>query len=724
MAKSFISKIKNLFSSDTPHLITRSFAIRMLPLSFLAGIFISVAIPASYYYLERVNTEKEAEIYANDVASFFIKELETNPLTWEQELNSKLSLANIGYVEIFDRNHNPITQLTTSHLHKNSWLAVETEAKVISGGTTYAIVKVVADMTNIEKNTIILLLFSLICGTITGVTLFLLPTFKIQSTQNKVNRSHQKLIDRQNELKISEEKFRTFFGSTPDGTFISTKSGEILSANHAFLEMFQIDRKELSSIKAAELYCDPATREKVMDILKETGKLNNVEVLYRKKDDSELPALVSINLINMPVPVADKPGHTEERDILLTVIKDISKIKEVERQLIKAQKMESIGMLAGGIAHDFNNLLTGVMGYASLIKMKTGEDDELHEFARTIEKAALRGSDLTGKLLAFTRGGKYIVTNVNLNEIAEEVLAILKHTIEKKIVISKELAPDLKNVLADASQINQVLLNLCVNARDAMAGLNACKLSEYKLAIKTFNTRLEKRSFIAGVACHPGEYAVISVTDTGAGMSPETLVKIFDPFFSTKEKGRRTGLGLSVVYGIIKHHEGYIDIISEQGKGTSFVIYLPVSKDKEKGEGEDILASENRGENKEGDRAGTILIVDDEVAVRDIGKNLFEQRGYTVLLAKDGEEGISVYKANHDKIDIVLLDMIMPNKNGNEVFYELIKTNPSVKVIMISGFSLDNEAQKLLNDGALTFIQKPYQAEELLQTVRKILGQT
>ena len=715
MEKSFISRIKSLFLADTPYHITRSFAVRMFPLSFLAGIFICVAIPASYYYLQRIEAGRQVQEHTNDIASFFRQVLETHPLTWKEELNSKLVVAKIDCVKIFDRNHNLIAHLASCGLPEDSWSLVKAEKKVTYGGNIYAIVRVGVALTEIEKNSLMLLVFSLICGTIEGIALFLLPVFKIQNVEERVNRSHQKLLGEQHKLRTSEEKFRTFFEFSPDGTLISTEGGKILSVNQAFLEMFQIDEEDLRSMKATDLYFDPGAREKLLTELFEFGEVKNMEILFKKKDGSELPSLVSMNLISASIMEGDDRLENETA-LMLTVVKDISEKKEVERQLAHAQKMESIGMLAGGVAHDFNNLLAGVMGYASLIKMQTSEDNNLYKYAQIIEQSTVRGSELTRKLLAFARGGKYLIEDVNLNEIAEEVLAILKHTIEKKIVIVKELDPDLENVRADASQLNQVLLNLCINARDAMAGMDECKLS-----IKTFNIHLKQRGFATGDICQPGEYAGFAISDTGSGIGPELLSKIFDPFFSTKEKGQGTGLGLSMVYGIIKNHDGYIDVISESGKGTSFVIYLPAVKAVEKGKDTAAVKDWKEAEELTGGTE-TILLIDDEDVVRDLGKDLLEQKGYKVLQAGDGEEGISVYQTNRDKIDLVLLDMIMPNKNGSEVFYELVKMNPDVKVIIVSGFSLDNQARQLLNDGAFTFIEKPYQANKLLLAIREVLG--
>lgn len=717
MEKSFISRIKSLFLGNTPYRITRSFAMRMLPLSFLAGIFICIAIPISYYYLERIDAGRRANTHANDVASFFRQVLETHPLTWKEEVNSKLAVSDIDCIKILDRHHNLIAHLTTCDVPEESWSLVKGEKEVTYGGDTYAVVRVGISLAEIERNTFMLLLFSLMCGTIEGIALFLLPVFKIQSVEDRVNEAHQILLSEQHKLKTSEEKFRTFFEFSPDGTLIATESGKIISANQAFLEMFQLEEEDLSNINAADLYCVKTTREKLMAEIFEFGEIKNREVIFKKKDGSDLPALVSINLISALIMVGDE-SMKNEKALLLTVIRDISEKKEVERQLTHAQKMESIGMLAGGVAHDFNNLLAGMMGYASLIKIQTPEENAFHEYARIIEQSAIRGSELTHKLLAFARGGKYLIENVNLNEIANEVLSILKHTIEKKIVIVKNLDPELRFVKADASQLNQVLLNLCVNARDAMVGAGK---DEYKLTVTTFNIYLEKQSFAMVDVCRPGEYVGIKVSDTGTGVSPMVLPKIFDPFFTTKEMGQGTGLGLSMVYGIIKNHDGYIDVKSELAIGTSFTIYLPAAKP----EAEDkdaITAGQLREEIAEvPGGTETILLIDDEKFIRDLGKIYLKSKGYKVMEAADGEEGISVYRNNCDAIDLVLLDMIMPNKSGPDVYYELVKIKPDVKVIIVSGFTLDNGARKLLQDGVYSFIQKPYQAHKLLRVIREVL---
>ena len=717
MEKSFISRIKGLFLGDTPYLITRSFAFRMLPLSFVAGIFICIAIPASYYYLGRAEAVRQAANHANYTASIFREVLEKQPLTWKGEINSQLAVTNINRIEIFDRNNNLIAQLTSGSHPAHSWSIVSSEQKVTYGGSIYALVKVNISLEELEKQTVMLLLFSFACGTLEGIALFLLPVLKIQEAEEQINRSHQKLLVEQQKLQASEEKFRTFFEFAPDGILIATASGKILSCNHAFRKMFQIVAEDLRSRNAKDFYFDPGVRDKLVVDLFKVGEVKNVEVTFKKKNGSEMPALVSMKFLSSGIMKREDCFLENEDTLMQTIIRDISEQKEAEKQLAQALKLQSIGLLAGGVAHDFNNILSGIMGYAGLINFQTPADNEVHQYAQIIERAAVRGSELTRKLLAFARKGKYQIEVVNLNNIAEEVLEILAHTFEKKIVILKDFAPDLPNVMADSSQMNQVLLNLCINARDAMAGLDRCEI-----LIKSFSIHLEERIFSTGDACQSGEYVGIAVSDTGSGMSRDLLSKIFDPFFSTKEKGHGTGLGLSMVYGIIKNHDGYIHVISEPGKGSTFEIYLPAAPAGEtrgvKTVGSDKI---DEGEIIPGGTE-TILLIEDETLVRNLTKVVLRKKGYNVLSAEDGEEAISIYRTNRDKIDLVLLDMVMPKKNGAEVFYELKKMNQDVQVIIVSGFSLDYQARQLLKDGAYDFFQKPYHTNKLLLAIRELFS--
>ncbi len=715
MEKSFLSRIKILFSGDESYQISRRFAAGMLPLSFLAGIFICAAVPSSYYYLERIDALKYAELYAVDIASSFREVLETNPLNWEDELHEKLIASSIGCVEIADRDWNLVAQLASCDTYQPSLLPVMAERYVSSVTGIYAVVRVSMAMAPIEKHALILLLTSLLSGTFVGVALFLHPVFKVQDVEDEVTNSYQKLHNEQQKLKISEEQFKTFFESSPDGIAIATEDGVILSANLSFREMFQLRMEDIRKIKAYELYDRPPERDALLATLFEVGMVRNEEIVFNKKDGTKMSALISMNLIRKGV-MGEDDALKQETVLILAVIKDISDKKAVEKQLVQAQKMESIGMLAGGVAHDFNNLLTGVMGYANLIEIETPGETTVNGYAQVIKKTAARGSELTGKLLAFARGGKYQPEEMDVNATVEEVLSILKHTIDKKIAIVRELAQDLHAVKADAGQLNQVLLNLCVNARDSMAAAESCTLT-----VRTYNIRLDEKHFVTGDISIPGEYTVVSVADTGTGIDQALLSKIFDPFFSTKKQGEGTGLGLSMVYGIVKSHNGYIDIVSEPGNGSSFDVYLPsLCHRHDRG---DIVSVAETCLNPEELRGGseTILLIEDEELIRNFCSTLLKQTGYNVLQAEDGVSAVSLYGELREDIDLVLLDMILPNKNGPEVFYELMAMNPDVKVILVSGYCIDSRSEQLLKDGAITFVQKPYEIEKLLDVIRATL---
>jgi len=707
MAKLFLSQIRSLFQPKTPYRFTRVFAIKMLPLSMLVGLFICVAIPFSYYLIRTEDLKKQAGVHADYLASIFKEVVETTPETWEEDIKSYITRTNITFVEIFDRNHNLVSKISSVPFSQTGPVVIA-ERKALYAGKTYAFVLVGISLEETKAEALRLLVYSLLAGSFIGILLFLLPVLEIHKVEEKVNESRQQLLEEQEKLRFSEEKYRALFEFAPDGIVISTASGRIVSWNQSFLHMFNLNAKEIPQLNMQSLYANPKARDRLMIELHKNGYVQNKEIVLKRTDGTEIPALVSLKLISCRL-IADEICTAENHQMLIeNIIRDISEQKKMEQQLIQAQKMESIGVLAGGVAHDFNNLLAGILGYASLIKAQFEEGTPLYRYADVIERSATRASELTEKLLAFARGGKYKVEVINLNEIIEEVVTLLSRTIDKTIAIHKELAPDLFLVEADPSQMTQTLLNICVNARDAMPNGGI-------LTLKTYNTYLEERFFPTGERSRPGYYVAVSVSDTGTGMSEAIKQRIFEPFFTTKERGKGTGLGLSMVYGIVRNHGGYIDVSSKLGQGTTFTIYLPVTI---KGEQKQIKKEE--GERLVGGNE-TILLIDDEEVIRELGKEILEKNGYKVLLAKDGEEGISVYQANKDQIDLVILDMIMPKKAGTEVFKALKSINPNVRVLLATGYSLNEQAQEILRNGALDFIQKPYQINDLLKIIRKVL---
>jgi PAS domain S-box-containing protein len=413
--------------------------------------------------------------------------------------------------------------------------------------------------------------------------------------------------------------------------------------------------------------------------------------------------------------VAGREFITESRKIplledgrivrVVSVIRDITEQKRLEAQLQQAQRMEAIGTLAGGIAHDFNNVLMGIQGHASLVSLETDPDHPHFEHLKGIEETVQRGADLTRQLLGFARGGKYEVKPTDLNELIEKTSEMFGRT-KKEIKIHTKHQKEIWPVEVDQAQIQQVLLNLHVNAWQAMPHGG-------DLYIETSNVEFYE-NYTKPFGVEPGNYVKISVTDTGIGMDKATQQRIFDPFFTTREMGRGTGLGLSSAYGIIKNHDGIINVYSEKGKGATFNIYLPASK-------KELPIREKRLPDEILKGTETVLLVDDEDMVLGVGEEMLKKMGYRVLLATSGKEAVELYKRHKNEIDLVILDMIMPDMGGGEAYDRMKGDNPKVKVILSSGYSIEGQANEILERGCNGFIQKPFNIQELSGKIRGIL---
>jgi nitrogen-specific signal transduction histidine kinase/CheY-like chemotaxis protein len=385
-------------------------------------------------------------------------------------------------------------------------------------------------------------------------------------------------------------------------------------------------------------------------------------------------------------------------------VRDLSERKELENQLQQAQKLEAIGTLAGGIAHDFNNLLMDIQGNVSLMFFNTDSSHEYCERLKNIEKQIESGARLTSHLLGYARKGKYEAKPIDLNRLVKDTSENFGRT-RKQITIHRELSGDLFAIKADSGQIEQVLWNLLVNAEYAMPRGGDLVLRTINTSHKDMKGKLYDPK--------PGNYILLTVTDTGIGMDTDIMDRIFDPFFTTKEMGRGTGLGLASAYGIIKGHGGYIDVDSEKGRGSTFSIYLPASERKvEKA----IKTAERFIKGR-----GTVVLADDEEVILEVGRELLEGMGYRVLTARDGDEAIKVYRKHTDEIDIVVLDMVMPNMGGGEAYDRMKEIDPDIKVLLSSGFSIDGEATEILERGCNGFIEKPFRMNELAEKIREIL---
>ncbi len=408
------------------------------------------------------------------------------------------------------------------------------------------------------------------------------------------------------------------------------------------------------------------------------------------------------------------PHHDQKGELigLHGVARDISDRKRaeedkriMEERLQQADKMEAIGILAGGIAHDFNNLLMGIQGYASLTLRNLKQDDPAYEMLLRIEEQVQSGADLTRQLLGFARGGRYEVKSTDMDEIIEKTSSMFGRT-KKEISIHRQSGKDLWSVEADRGQMEQVFMNLYVNAWQAMPGGG-------NIYLATQNALLNDQKVLP-YSLQPGKYVKITITDTGIGMDEKTRERIFEPFFTTNKMGRGTGLGLATVYGIIKGHGGMINVYSESGHGTTFTIYLPAS--------EKEVVTERPATVTIVMGTETILMADDEKMVMEVNKELLETLGYKVYAAGSGQEAIAVYMEKKDKIDLVILDMIMPGISGAETFDRIREINPDVRVLLSSGYSLNGEAQAIINRGCKGFIQKPFRLEELSGKVREVLS--
>jgi len=539
----------------------------------------------------------------------------------------------------------------------------------------------------------------------------LLMTVKNSLDHKRLKRENK---DINSKLSISEKRYKFLVQKSPDIIYTLDSQGNFTFISNAVERLlnYQIQQlvgKHYSSIiheddleRAKWTFDERRTGDRAASGIELRLKVRNGNGQVKHSETTHLTIELKSNGIY------DKPATERAKNFLGThgVARDVNERKQLQSQLQHAQRMEALGTLAGGVAHDFNNLMMGIVGNISLMLFGTKPSHPHYEKLKNIEKMIQSCSKLTNQLLGYARKGKYEVKPLNLNQNVKESSEAFGRT-RKEIVIQRELAGDLCAVEVDEAQIQQVLMNLYVNAADAMPG------GGY-LILKTDNVthkEIKNKSY----AIEPGNYVMLKVTDNGIGMDEKTMELIFDPFFTTKERGRGTGLGLASVYGIIKGHGGHISIESIKGLGTSFYIYIPASDkmvQKTFETSDDILQGK-----------GTILLVDDEEIVLDVGAQMLTIFGYTVLEAKSGREAIEIYRDNIGNIDLVILDMIMPDIGGGEAYDKIKEIDPPVKVLLSSGYSIDGQATEILERGCDGFIQKPFNMEDLSKKLKTILGQ-
>ncbi|MFA5180929.1 MAG: PAS domain S-box protein [Syntrophales bacterium] len=499
-------------------------------------------------------------------------------------------------------------------------------------------------------------------------------------------------------LRKSEEKYRNILETMEDVYFEVDLKGRMAFFNDAACIVTGYSRDELMG-KHFKEYTSPETSKRLLADFQEEffsgERKETVDYEVITKSGSPRLMQVSSNLLR------DRDGAPIG---FRALARDVTNRRRLESQLIQAQKMEAVGTLAGGIAHDFNNLLMGIQGYTSLMLLDLTASNPYYEKLRSIEDQVQSGADLTRQLLGFAQGGRYEVKPTNLNDIIKKTSSMFGRT-KKEIAIHRKLKKDLWAVEVDQGQMEQVFLNLFVNAWQAMPGGG-------EIYLETQNIFLSDDE-INRYTIQPGLYVQISVADTGVGMNEKTKERIFDPFFTTKEMGRGTGLGLAMVYGIIKGHGGAIHVTSDPGHGTTFIIYLPASEKNIVVE-KTVISETVKG-------METILLIDDEPVNLEVSGELLESLGYRVYMAGGGQEGLAIFEEKRDEIDLVILDMVMPGISGGETFDRLRATNPKIKVLLCSGYSINGQAQNIMDRGCNGFIQKPYKMNNLSQKIRELL---
>ena len=498
-------------------------------------------------------------------------------------------------------------------------------------------------------------------------------------------------------LRESEEKYRLLVENANDAIFI-----------------IQDDKVTFPNPKARQLSSEmnvAIDRQPFFDFVHPDDKDRVINWYERRLKSKDVPSTCTFKLIDLFgkehwIELNAVLIYWEKKIAALNFLKDITAQKIMEIQFRQSQRMESIGTLAGGIAHDFNNLLMGIQGNTSVMLLDIDPDHSLYENLKSIQRCVKSGANLTRQLLGFARGGKYVVKPTHINEVIDRTAHIFGRS-RKDITFHRRYNKNILMVNVDVGQIEQVLLNLYVNAWQAMPNGG-------DLYLETDNIRLDKDYIdTKPFSVKPGLYVKISITDTGIGMDQKIQQRIFEPFFTTKEVGQGTGLGLASAYGIIKNHGGFITCYSEVGVGSTFNIYLPAHAKKDT---QSVKVVEEAVGGTE-----TILLIDDEKMIIEVGRKMMESLGYAVVAAGKGDEALTLYRKRHDHIDLIILDMIMPYMGGKEVFNRIKEINPKAKVLLSSGYSLNGQAQEIMAQGCSGFIQKPFDTVELSRKIREIL---
>jgi len=482
----------------------------------------------------------------------------------------------------------------------------------------------------------------------------------------------------------------------------------VLDADNVY-RIFNRGAEELTGYKRRDLIGKPAPkrffseedRRSIAQQIEASGAVENMEIRFARKDGGVKDIMLSMTVQRDST--GDITGYTQ-------FLIDNTEKKHLQNLLLQAQKMEIVGEMAGGIAHDFNNLLEGILGYTTFMMDLIDEGHELRSYLEIIERSAKKASSLTDRLLTFSRDRGRDDSLVDCNTLLREVVKLLERTIDKRIIIELNLKKNLKPVQGAAGQLEAALLNVCLNARDAMP-------EGGKLLISSETVSVDDTYPVLSWKMKPGNYVRISISDTGMGMDQETKAKIFEPFFTTKKRGEGTGLGLNMVYGIIDKHDGFINVYSEIGQGTVVNIYLPSFEGEVQGAEErpDDTGEVPAGKNE------VILVIDDEPIIRDLSREMLGTLGYEPLTAGGAVEGMGIFKEEISRINLVILDIIMPHASGQEVLKEIRALKPDILVLLTSGYNRTFIGDDIIDDENVYFIQKPYSMEELAREVRRLL---
>jgi len=533
------------------------------------------------------------------------------------------------------------------------------------------------------------------------VTMIIKATQQKKELENEI--AERKRIE--NSLRESEERYRNVVETSPDIILVMDLSANILIGNMRAATLFDITESVMvENLRSFLHQSEQENLKRILDSVIRIGRIHNVDCIMLKKDGRSFNAEISLSLL--------KTGSGEPKNIM-AIIKDVTDLKsaEIEKARFEEQfrtiyKMEAVGQLAGGIAHDFNNILGAISGYADIILHRYGSDEKLKKYSSMILSAATRAADLTSKLLTFSRKSKMQLAAIDVHTILTDMRDLLTHTIDKKITINASFAATDPVINGDASQFQSAVMNLALNSRDAMPDGGV-------LTIRTGNHVVDKEfSKSRAYTVAPGYYVFVEVSDSGTGIDEQLMPHLFEPFFTTKDIGKGTGLGLASVYGTVKSHRGYIDVKSKKGEGTTFTMYLPVSRT--------VLdqKSEKVSEIQKG--KGHIVVVDDERFILEATEEMLSWIGYRVSLAQTGDAAVEIAKS--EVVDLMIIDLMMPGMNGIETYKKVKSFNPRIKALLSTGYNVDDEEQAIMNEGFSAIIQKPFVSAQLAQIVYDTLN--